>query len=144
MVRRDQMFIHNLEGTIYYKDVPLVYIKIVDRKLVDAKIINMISHFVNEIRMFGLTYVAINQYYKDRVVQDGAMFVREYLDALGLQHYDFEAIVKASSGWNPRDRQWIKFEGGRFQSWEQIYNELKLEDEVISAKHLIDNNSSNV
>lgn len=138
MVRRDQMFIHNLEGTIYYKDVPLVYINIKDRQLVDAKVINDINHFVNEIRVFGLTYVAINQYYKDRVVQDGAMFVREYLNALGLRYYDFEAIVKASSGWNPRDRQWIKFDGGKFQSWEQIYKELKLKDKEKSAKYLIE------
>lgn len=127
MVHREDMFLQNLEGTIYNKDVPVLYINITNGELVDSKKLNWVGDnripdFVN----FPVNYHYVNEYFKDRVVLDGAMWLKGYLEALGLDHYDFEQIVKRSSGWNPRDRQWIKFDGGRFQSYDQIIKELHL------------------
>lgn len=140
MVRRDQMVIHNLEGVLYRRRLPLLYFCIKDRKLVSYRTYGWEmkvtpGDFTGHgwFKSLGVSEWSINEYYRGRVVQDGAMMVRDYLDALGLVHYDFEAIIKASCGWNPADREWLKFDGGRFQSYEQILSELGLPDDLVEG-----------
>ena len=127
MVRREDMFIYNLEGVIHQDFTPCLYIKIVDRRLIDYKIIGNWSlksgvdgRGISYFKGCGVSYYTVNEFFKDRVVLDGAMWVKSYLEEWGLITYDFEKIVKASCGWNPRDRRWIKFEEGRFQSFDDI------------------------
>ena len=127
MVRREDMFLHNLEGVIYQGATPCLYINIKNRRLVSYKVVGNWSLEIGVdgggipyFKGCGVSYYTVNEFFKDRVVLDGAQWVHEYLDSLGLTYYDFEAIVKSSCGWNPRDRRWIKFEGGRFQAYDDI------------------------
>lgn len=43
-----------------------------------------------EPRVNGMSYVSLNSFFRRRVVPDYAQDIREYLDAIGLAHYDFE------------------------------------------------------
>jgi len=109
MVKREDMFLRNYSGTLMYLNKPLCYFKIQNGELVEARRIRKESNlFPYEIWMHGITYGALNEFFRDRVVLDGAQFCREYLSALGLDHYDFEAIVKINHGRNNLDNWWVK------------------------------------
>lgn len=125
MVELRDMFIYDLEGDLYRESDKLMSFKIVNRELIrhelygwEAKVSKGrgIGHF----KAWGVSYWSINEFFKERTVLDGSMFIHEYLNGLGLKHYDFEKIVKAICGWNPRDRIWLKYNGGMFQTYNDI------------------------
>lgn len=103
-------FIRNLKGTMYYQDTPIVEFEIKNRELVQFEDLSNGKYWFAELGLWGETYVAFNEFFKRRVVQDYAMYLREYLDACGLESYDFEEIVKRNNGSNHLDMFWVKFE----------------------------------
>lgn len=121
MVSREQMFIRNLEGTLYYQDKPLIMFKIQNMRLVEYTLLES-QHLPVELAVWGISYYNFNEFFKRRVVQDGAMFLRDYLDELHLEHYDFEQIVKRNNGSNHLDFYWVKFPNGvGIQKFEDIW-----------------------
>lgn len=108
-----------------------MYFKIEDRKLINYELYGWKAEIsegkgIGFFKASGVSYKTLNEFFRSRVVLDGSMMIREYLDALGLDHYDFEKIVKTLCGWNPADRIWVKFEGGKYQSYEQMVKDFHL------------------
>lgn len=109
MVTYDDMFLRDLSGTLVYDDTRLVEFSIVNGQLVHVRpCSNSKKYWPCEFTAYGLTYTAFNEFFKYRVVPDGAQDIREYLQALGLPKYDFEKIVKKMRGRNNVDKYWIE------------------------------------
>lgn len=108
---RREHFIKNMNGVLFYKDIPLFSFEIKDRQLISFQDLSNGEMWPYELRDIGVSYVAINNFFRRRVVADYAMWLREYLDALYLDHYDFEEIVKRMNGNNNVDFYWVKFDG---------------------------------
>lgn len=114
-----QYYIYDLEGILCYKDIELFSFCIKDRKLISYEIISD-KYYPMDFYVKGITYNSFNNFFKYRVVKDGAMWIRDYLDAAGLKHYDFEELVKRNNGWNHLDYYWVKFDGLGARNWEEI------------------------
>lgn len=122
MVTREQMFIKNMEGTLYWQDEPLIAFKIKNRRLESYQLLQK-EHLPVEMDVWGISYYNFNEFFKRRVVEDGAMLLSDYLDALKLDHYDFEQIVKRNNGSNHLDFYWVKFPNGvGVQKFDDIWN----------------------
>ncbi len=95
------MFLKNYSGTLYYEDIPLVYFNIENGELKEyRKCKEDLQYFPYELARIGFTYKAFNLFFRERVVLDGSQDIREYLNALDLEYYDFEKIVKINKGRN--------------------------------------------
>lgn len=114
-----QYYLHDLAGTLYVEDTPLVKFEVKDRKLVYAEYISK-ERLPHDIYHYGLTYHAFNEFFRHRVVLDGSEDIREYLDAMGLVHYDFNELVIKMNGWNALDLYWVKFDDLGASSWKEI------------------------
>lgn len=108
------MFLTDLEGTLMHRDTPLAYFKIKDKRLIEYRRIRKEdSLFPPEfVGLVGpeVTYYAINHFFRERVVLDGAERCQQLLDELGLKRYDFNAIVNLLNGRNYIDYWWIASE----------------------------------
>lgn len=115
MVKRENMYIQNYTGVLLYNETPLLYFKIEDKKLMNYQILkkDMIL-FPCELVKLGISYYSLNLFFRDRVVLDGTQFIREYLNSLGLVHYNFEDIVKKNSGRNYLDNWWVDTEVSKY------------------------------
>lgn len=109
MIREEDMYIRNLSGTIMYKDTPVFDFSIVNGELVKYRQYREDSvNLPPEISLWGYSYDNINCFFRRRVVKDGAMWITEYLHAMGMEKYDFESIVRFHHGKNYLDNYWIK------------------------------------
>ena len=114
-----EYFIRNLEGTLYYKDLPLFEFKIKNRELVYSKDLSNQKMWPVEPKVYGLSYRTINDFFRRRVVQDNAMMLKEYLDDMGLPYYDFEELIKKNNG-SSHDFFWLKFNGLGAKNFSEI------------------------
>lgn len=102
MSMRDNMWLCDYTGTLCKGDTPVLYFDIQKRTLLDYKIYAE-DLLPWTLKRFGISYYTINDYFKYRVVMPGAMWIEDYLHSLGLDYYDFEAIVKQTEGNNRID-----------------------------------------
>lgn len=116
--------IKNIEGTLMYKDTPLVEFCIVNYNTTYVKELNRKENFciypVEFMFDDAVTYGDLNDFFKHHVVQDGAQDIMEYLHALGLKHYDLDEIVKRKNGYNHVGYYWVKFKNRGATCWEEI------------------------
>jgi hypothetical protein len=110
----------DIEGILYNRDTPLIDFKIKDFKLIYAKDLSGGKLYPYEFAFMGLKYIAFNTFFNERVVRENAMWMRDYLDCMGLQHYDFEQLIKKMNGWNGVGNFWIKFKDMGAQCWNDI------------------------
>lgn len=133
MVRYNDMFLNNLEGVIYHKYTPLMYFRIVNRILEAYEtygwkpVVDGGTFGIGHFRAYGVSYFSVNEFFRSRVVPDGAQDIKEYLRAVGLKYYDFEKLVKTICGWDALDLMWLKFDGGEVQDFDEIVRRVGLE-----------------
>ena len=118
----DKYYIQNLDGTLYKKDIPILYFKIDGQQLIEYKKLAdkkyLPAHLDGKI-----SYNNIRSFFEDRVVEYGAMWVDDYIHALGLESYNFEEIIKRNNGWNHLDLFWIKLKNIGATSWNEILHQ---------------------
>lgn len=102
MLRRYNMFINNLEATLYKGESKVLHFVIRKRALVSYEVFDD-DLLPAAMRKLGVTYVTVNDFFKYRVCMDGCMGIEEYLRDLGLEVYDFEQIVRRLEGKNNID-----------------------------------------
>ena len=112
-------YIKNIEGTLCSKDTELCEFCIKDYELVYFKDLSNKKLYPWELAVLGISYGSFNDFFNRRVVKDGAMFIKEYLEEMGLDHYDFEELVKRNNGAN-HSFLWVKFKDIGAQSWEEL------------------------
>lgn len=118
-----EYFIQNMEGTLYWKDTPLFDFHIRNRELVSYRDLSNGQMWPAEPKTYGMSYRSINDFFRRRVVEDHAMFLMDYLDAMGLDHYDYEEMIKRNNGSNHLDNFWVKFEGLGAKNFDDICNQ---------------------
>lgn len=118
-----EYFIRNMEGTLYWRDMPLFEFVIRNRELVSYKDLSDGKMWPAEPKTFGMSYRSINEFFRRRVIDDHAMWLTDYLEALGLDHYDFEEIVKRNNGNNHLDDFWVKFDDLGAKTFKDIYEQ---------------------
>lgn len=116
-------FINNLKGRMYYKETPIFDFEIKNRELVSYTDLSNQRFWPCEPKMNGMSYAALNNFFRRRVVQDYAMWVDEYVHAMGLSEYNFEELVKRNNGNNMIDFFWIKFEGIGAKCWADVWKQ---------------------
>lgn len=117
---RDQhYYIKNIEGVLCYMDTELCEFCIKDRELVHFKDLNCGRQYPWELANFGPSYRNFNDFFNRRVVKDGAQDIRKYLSDMGLEHYDFEELIKRTNGAN-HGPFWIKFKNIGAKSWDEL------------------------
>lgn len=114
-----QYFIYDLEGTLCFRNIELFRFCIQDRRLISYQVLSY-DYYPHDFYVAGITYTSFNNFFKYRVVKDGAMWIRDYLNVMGLKHYDFEELVKKNNGWNHLDEYWVKFDGIGARNWEEV------------------------
>ena len=102
--------INNLKGILYYLDTPLLDFEIVNRELVKAVDLNDGKLFPWELAMYGVTYGNINAFFERRTMQEGCMFYREHLRAIGMDKFCFDDYIRLKKGDNNLDNYWLKLE----------------------------------
>jgi len=115
-----EYFIKNLEGIMYFKDIPLFEFQIRNRELISYRDLSNHEFWPCEPRMNGMSYVSLNNFFQRRVVPDYAQDIGEYLDAIGLPYYDFEELVRRNNGGNHLDFFWVRFPDMGAQCWNDI------------------------
>ncbi len=109
MVKREDMFIRSLGGTLMWENTPLIYFNIKDGKLIDYKrCLSSNKYYPYELAKLGINYMSFNKFFRERVVLDGSQDIMEYLEAMDMKKYDFETLVKKNHGRNYLDCYWIK------------------------------------
>lgn len=117
-----EYFIWNLEGTLYYKDMPLFEFKIKNRELVYWKDLSNKEMWPLEPKVYDMSYRTLNDFFRRRVVQDNAMLLKEYLEDMGLDYYDFEELIKKNNG-STHDFYWVKFKDMGAKNFDEICNQ---------------------
>lgn len=112
--------IMNIQGILHYKDIPLIDFKISNMKLVYARDLSGGDYYPCEMFLLGLTYDAFNTFFNERVVREHAQWIRDYLDQMGLKHYDFEEMIKKMNGWDATGFHWVRFPDTGATCWEDI------------------------
>ena len=116
----ERRYLQNLKGILYHKDMPLLQFEIKDKQLVSWQDLSGQKMWPAEFKVWGVSYRNFNEFFRRRVVEEHTMFMREWLNALGLEEYDFEKIIKVHSGCNNLDYYWVKMEGAPYQCWDEI------------------------
>jgi len=112
--------IRDIEGVLHFKDVPVIDFKITGMSLEYARDLSKGRYYPIHMNVLGLTYVAFNSFFNDRVVRDYAQDLRDYLDFLGLKYYDFNEIVKKMNGWDSLGLWWVRFPDRGARCWNDI------------------------
>lgn len=117
---RDRVYyIKNLEGTVYYKDTPVFEFRIKDCKLEYFKDLSNKKYYPWEFVVQPISYACFVEWLNNRVVKDYAMDIQGYLKQMGLDHYDFEELIKRTNGSN-ETMHWIRFKDFGAQSWDEL------------------------
>lgn len=116
----NKYFICDIAGTLYYKDTQLIEFEIHNMKLIYAKDLSGGKLYPFEFAYMGLSYLSFNTFFNQRVVRENAMYMRDYLDCMGLDHYDFEELIKKMNGWNAVGNFWVRFKDMGAQCWNDI------------------------
>ena len=101
--------INNLKGILYYLDMPLLDFEIRNRELVRAVDLNEGKLFPPELAIWGISYGNINAFFQRRTMNEGCMFYREHLRAIGMERFDFDEYIRKNNGNNNVDNYWIRF-----------------------------------
>lgn len=112
-------YIKNIEGILCCMDTEVCEFCIKDRELVHFKDLSNRQLYFWELYNFGPSYRSFNDFFNRRVVKEHAMDIREYLNDMGLEHYDFEELIKRNNGSN-HGPFWIKFKDIGAQSWNEL------------------------
>ena len=118
-MKEQYYYIKNLEGTLCSKDLELCKFSIKNRELVYFEDLSNGEFYPWELSQLGVSYGSFNDFFNRRVVKDGAMLIREYLNSLELNNYDFDEIIKRTNGSN-HDTFWVKFKDIGAQSWNEL------------------------
>ena len=102
MSLRDRMLIRNLKAVLMYRGTPVLKFNIENRFLVEYEVYQR-SLLPPTMKHYGISYYTINDFFKYRVCMDGSMLIGDYINDLGLKHYDFEQIVRRLKGKNGID-----------------------------------------
>jgi len=118
-----QYYLRNLQGTLMYKDLRVCKFVIRDRELVSCEYnsdsLTCLPWSLSELG-YGLTYAGFNDFFKYRVVKQGAQDIREYLNEMEMDHYDFETLIKKMNGWDAVGQWWVDFDNCGYHCWEDI------------------------
>lgn len=112
-------YIKNIEGTLCYKDESICEFKIENYALTHFKDLSNRTHYPWELYILGISYGSFNEFFNHRVVKEYAMFIREYLKEMGLDHYDFDELIKRNNGAS-HTLWWIKFENIGARNWDEL------------------------
>ena len=123
VVMEYKYYINNIKGILYHKDTPLIDFEIKNTHLVYAKDLSNGELYPFEFEMFGLNYAAFNSFFNERVVRNHTQYLRDYLDGMGLRHYDMEELVKRMNGWNGVGYFWVKFDNIGAKCWNDIISQ---------------------
>jgi len=106
-----------------YKDLRVCKFVIKDRALVSCEYnsdsLTCLPWSLSELG-YGLTYAGFNDFFKYRVVKQGAQDIREYLNEMEMDHYDFETLIKKMNGWDAVGQWWVDFDNCGYHCWEDI------------------------
>lgn len=123
MLRIEDMYLTDFGGTLMYRNTPLAYFKIENKRLVEyRRLKDTPGLFPMEFAEIGgapVTYAGINSFFRERVVLDGSQGCQSYLASLGLKQYDFNAIVNIMHGGNNVDNWWVSTQDYH-PTWEDI------------------------
>ncbi len=103
-------WINNLKGVLYYLDTPLLNFEIKDRRLVKAEDLSGGYLFPPELKLYGISYGNINDFFERRTMKEGCMLYREHLKNIGMDRFDFDRYIKLNNGNNHLDNYWVKFD----------------------------------
>ena len=105
-----EYFIKNMKGILHYQNMPLLDFEIKNRELVKGVDLSGQRYWPPEIKVWGLSYVHLNDFFSRRVVPDNQM----------LLHDNFEEMIKRRNGANGVDDYWVKFDGIGASTFEEI------------------------
>lgn len=115
--------INNLKGILYYLDEPLLDFEIKNRELIRANDLSAGHYFPPELKLYGVTYGNLNEFFERRTMKDGCMLYREHLDAMGMDRFDFDKYITMKNGNNQLDNYWVKFDKIGASSFSDICNQ---------------------
>ena len=115
-----EYFIKNMKGILHYQNMPLLDFEIKNRELVKGVDLSGQRYWPPEIKVWGLSYVHLNDFFSRRVVPDNQMLLHDYLQAMNLESYNFEEMIKRRNGANGVDDYWVKFDGVGAKTFEEI------------------------
>ena len=106
----ENRLISNLEGILYYLDIPLLDFSVRNRQLVRAVNLSQSRLYPPELALYGISYGNLNEFFERRTMKEHSMFYREHLKAIGMEDFVFDVYIKKNNGNNHLDNYWIKFE----------------------------------
>lgn len=112
--------INNLKGILCYKNIQLLDFEIKNRELIRFEDLNEGKYFPPELALYGISYGNINEFFERRTMKEGCMFYREYLQAIGMDKFDFDKYIQIHNGHNNLDLYWVKFEDFGAKKFEDL------------------------
>lgn len=119
----NKYYMCDIEGTLYYKDTPVIEFCIKNYTLQYAKDLSGGKYYPHQLFTLGVNYLGFNTFFNDRVVRDNAMWIRDYLDKMGLKYYDMEELVKKTNGWDVLGLHWIKFKDIGAKCYDDLFKQ---------------------
>ena len=86
----ENRLISNLEGILYYLDIPLLDFSVRNRQLVRAVNLSQSRLYPPELALYGISYGNLNEFFERRTMKEHSMFYREHLKAIGMEDFDFD------------------------------------------------------
>ena len=81
----ENRLISNLEGILYYLDIPLLDFSVRNRQLVRAVNLSQSRLYPPELALYGISYGNLNEFFERRTMKEHSMFYREHLKAIGME-----------------------------------------------------------
>ena len=74
----ENRLISNLEGILYYLDIPLLDFSVRNRQLVRAVNLSQSRLYPPELALYGISYGNLNEFFERRTMKEHSMFYREH------------------------------------------------------------------
>lgn len=101
--------IRNLQAVLYWKDIPLLEICVVNSKLKSLKsLVSADSQYLPlELRGYTVRFSDINKFLESRIIPK-RQTLSETLNRLGMVDYSWESILEKTYGTTSYDCYWLK------------------------------------
>lgn len=111
----------NYEGTLMYKDTEIAKFKISGKGLEYCEVLcDDVGKYPGDMQLWGFDYDTFMGFFKTRVIGKHSMFASDYYNALGLKHYNAEAMLKLVNAKNNTDFFWVKEEKYGCKTWKEV------------------------
>lgn len=98
----------NLSGTIMFQNQPLLYFKLERGYLVDCKLLCEDSKLLPlEFKDKVINERRIHLFWEARVTPDTRQFLKEDMEAEGLEYYNVEQLIRFQKGRCVDDNYWL-------------------------------------